>query len=154
MRTGKKWTLCPGCQTQDKRAPPFVPDWRSRLGNRDNRGFPTGTNQRFCSSVCYRMNPRSSFIREHCKHEIASRFLFLLCISASQSNTSTKKNYITNGYHFADQSNTCYLSHINKMPLQQRRKYNLIRLFATYKPSPFISLIRCKWFILQLHVSK
>ena len=28
----------------------FVPDWRSRLGNRDNRGFPTGTNQRFCSS--------------------------------------------------------------------------------------------------------
>ena len=30
--------------------PPFVPDWRSRLGNRDNSGFPTGTNQRFCSS--------------------------------------------------------------------------------------------------------
>ena len=40
-------TFCPGCQTRDKRAPPFVPDWRSRLGNRDNRGFPTGTNQRF-----------------------------------------------------------------------------------------------------------
>ena len=29
---------------------PFVPDRRSRLGNRDNNGFPTGTNQRFCSS--------------------------------------------------------------------------------------------------------
>ena len=47
----KKETFCPGCQTRDKRAPPFVPDWRSRLGNRDNSGFPTGTNQRFCSSV-------------------------------------------------------------------------------------------------------
>ena len=41
----------PGCHTRDKRAPPFVPDRRSRLGNRDNSGFPTGTNQRFCSSV-------------------------------------------------------------------------------------------------------
>ena len=30
---------------------PFVPDWCSRLENRDNSGFPTGTNQRFCSSV-------------------------------------------------------------------------------------------------------
>ena len=30
--------------------PPFVPAWRSRLGNQDNRGFPTGTNQCFCSS--------------------------------------------------------------------------------------------------------
>ena len=47
----KRETFCPGCQTRDKRAPPFVPDWRSRLGNRDNSGFPTGTNQRFCSSV-------------------------------------------------------------------------------------------------------
>ena len=47
----KRETFCPGCQTRDKRAPPFVPAWRSRLGNRDNRGFPTGTNQRFCSSV-------------------------------------------------------------------------------------------------------
>ena len=28
-----------------------LPDWRSWLGNRDNSGFPTGTNQRFCSSV-------------------------------------------------------------------------------------------------------
>ena len=36
---------------RDKGAPPFVPDWHSRLGNRDNSGFPTGTNQRFCSSV-------------------------------------------------------------------------------------------------------
>jgi len=35
---------------RDKGAPPFVPDWSSRLGNRDNSGFPTGTNQRFCSS--------------------------------------------------------------------------------------------------------
>ena len=47
---GAGCTFCPGCQTRDKRAPPFVPDWRSRLGNRDNSGFPTGTNQRFCSS--------------------------------------------------------------------------------------------------------
>ena len=46
----KKETFCPGCHTRDKRAPPFVPDRRSRLGNRDNSGFPTGTNQRFCSS--------------------------------------------------------------------------------------------------------
>ena len=48
---GQKVLFCPSCQTRDKRAPPFVPDWHSRLGNRDNRGFPTGTNQRFCSSV-------------------------------------------------------------------------------------------------------
>ena len=27
--------FCPGCQTRDKRAPPFVPAWRSWLGNRD-----------------------------------------------------------------------------------------------------------------------
>ena len=47
----KKETFCPGCHTWDKRAPPFVPDRRFRLGNRDNSGFPTGTNQRFCSSV-------------------------------------------------------------------------------------------------------
>ena len=48
---GQKVLFCSGCHTRDKRAPPFVPDWRSRLGNRDNSGFPTGTNQRFCSSV-------------------------------------------------------------------------------------------------------
>ena len=30
--------------------PPFVPAWRSRLGNRDNKGFPTGTNYPFYSS--------------------------------------------------------------------------------------------------------
>ena len=47
---GQKVLFCPGCQTRDKRAPPFIPDWRSRLGNRDNSGFPTGTNQRFYSS--------------------------------------------------------------------------------------------------------
>jgi len=29
---------------------PFVPAWHCWLGNRDNRGFPTGTNQCFCSS--------------------------------------------------------------------------------------------------------
>ena len=52
----KKGTFCPGCQTRDKRAPPFVPDWRSRLGNRDNSGFPTGTNQRFCSSDSINLN--------------------------------------------------------------------------------------------------
>jgi len=57
-KTWKKETFCPGCQTRDKRAPPFVPDWRSRLGNRDNSGFPTGTNQRFCSSgpLTWRIN--------------------------------------------------------------------------------------------------
>ena len=33
--------LPPGCQTRDKRTPSFVPAWRSRLGNRDNKGFPT-----------------------------------------------------------------------------------------------------------------
>ena len=49
---GQKVLFCPGCQTRDKRAPPFVPDWRSRLRNRDNRGFPTETNKRFCSSAC------------------------------------------------------------------------------------------------------
>ena len=47
---GQNVLFCPGCQARDKRAPPFVPDWHSRLGNRDNRGLPTGTNQRFCSS--------------------------------------------------------------------------------------------------------
>ena len=47
---GAGCTFCPGCHTRDKRAPPFVPDRRSRLGNRDNCGFPTETNQRFCSS--------------------------------------------------------------------------------------------------------
>ena len=49
-QSGQKVLFCPGCHTRDKRAPPFVPDRRSRLGNRDNSGFPTGTNQRFCSS--------------------------------------------------------------------------------------------------------
>ena len=48
---GQKVLFCPGCHTRDKRTPPFIPDWRSRLGNRDNSGFSTGTNQRFCSSV-------------------------------------------------------------------------------------------------------
>ena len=48
---GQKGVFCPGCQTRDKRVPPFVPAWRSRLGNRDKKGFPTGTNQDFCSSV-------------------------------------------------------------------------------------------------------
>jgi len=52
---GAGCTFCPGWCYQpntnrDKRSS-FVPDWRSRLGNRDNRGFPTGTNQCFCSSV-------------------------------------------------------------------------------------------------------
>ena len=46
----KKRIFCPGCQTRDKRAPPFVSEWRSRLENWDNKGFPTGTNQCFCSS--------------------------------------------------------------------------------------------------------
>jgi len=32
----------PGCQTGTK-GPPLVPDWRSRLGNRNNMGFSTGT---------------------------------------------------------------------------------------------------------------
>ena len=50
---GQKVLFCPGCQTRDKIAPPFVPDWHSRLGNRDNSSFPTGTNQRFCSSEGY-----------------------------------------------------------------------------------------------------
>ena len=54
---GQKVLFCPGCQTRDKRAPPFVPDWRSRLGNRDNSGFPTGTNQRFCSSDYIDLDP-------------------------------------------------------------------------------------------------
>ena len=34
---GQKGAFCPDCQTRDKRAPPFVPAWRSRLGNRDNK---------------------------------------------------------------------------------------------------------------------
>ena len=37
-------SFCPGCQSRDKRTPPFIPAWHSRLGNRDNKGFPTGTN--------------------------------------------------------------------------------------------------------------
>ena len=61
MRTGeKKEPFVPvGNTNRDKRvrqprgAAPFVPAWRSRLGNRDNRGFPTGTSQRFCSSILY-----------------------------------------------------------------------------------------------------
>ena len=48
---GQKGAFCPGCQTRDKRAPPFVPAWCFRLGNRDNKGFPTGTNQHFSSCV-------------------------------------------------------------------------------------------------------
>ena len=40
-----------GCASHVALAAPFVPAWRSRLGNQDNRGFPTGTNERFCSSV-------------------------------------------------------------------------------------------------------
>ena len=47
---GQKVHFCPGCQTRDKRAPPFVPAWQSRLENRDKRGFPTETNFMFCSS--------------------------------------------------------------------------------------------------------
>src|SRR6185503_5699919 len=53
---GQKVLFCPGCHTRDKRAPPFVPDRRSRLGNRDNSGFPTGTNQRFCSSDAFQLH--------------------------------------------------------------------------------------------------
>ena len=36
---GQKVAICPSCQTRDKRTA-----WRSRLENRDNKGFPTGTN--------------------------------------------------------------------------------------------------------------
>ena len=42
--------FCPGSLNWDEFSPPFVPPWRSRLGNRDNRGFPTRTNRLFCSS--------------------------------------------------------------------------------------------------------
>ena len=42
-----------GVTNRDKRSS-FVPDWHSRLGNRDNMGFPTGTNQHFCSSASRR----------------------------------------------------------------------------------------------------
>ena len=58
---GQKVLFCPGCHTRDKRAPPFVPDRRSRLGNRDNSGFPTGTNQRFCSSECTSTTLKKNF---------------------------------------------------------------------------------------------
>ena len=63
---GQKVLFCPGCQTRDKRAPPFVPDWRSRLGNRNNSGFPTGTNQRFCSSGCCRFAPSAARSHRRC----------------------------------------------------------------------------------------
>jgi len=57
---GQKGVFCPGCQTRDKRVPPFVPAWRSRLGNRDKKGFPTGTNQGFCSSdFCEEKDPEN-----------------------------------------------------------------------------------------------
>ena len=60
---GQKGAFCPGCQTRDKRAPPFVPAWRSRLGNRDKKGFPTGTTLMFCSSVpCFKFSKRRNKI--------------------------------------------------------------------------------------------
>ena len=50
LPTGTKGPLLSRLPDPGQKGTPFVPDWRSRLGNRDNRGFPTGTNQRFCSS--------------------------------------------------------------------------------------------------------
>ena len=50
---GAGCTFCPGCQTRDKRAPLLsrtgVPGWETGTTG----GFPTGPNQRFCSSVQY-----------------------------------------------------------------------------------------------------
>src|SRR6185503_6929826 len=81
---GQKVIFCPGCQTRDKRAPPFVPDWRSWLGNRDNSGFPTGTNQRFSSS-------------DRC---FFSTFLFEKLFSALAKLLSHKK-YVAFGWAYA-----------------------------------------------------
>ena len=39
-----------GCASHVGAGCTFCPGWCSRLGNRDNSGFPTRTNQRFCSS--------------------------------------------------------------------------------------------------------
>ena len=50
LPTGTKGPLLSRLPDPGQKGTPFVPDWRSRLGNRDNSGFPTGTNQRFCSS--------------------------------------------------------------------------------------------------------
>ena len=43
----KKRDLLSRLPDPGQKGTPFVPDWRSRLGNWDNRGFPTGTNQCF-----------------------------------------------------------------------------------------------------------
>ena len=51
LPTGTKGLLLSRLPDPGQKGTPFVPDWRSRLGNRDNRDFPTETNQRFCSSV-------------------------------------------------------------------------------------------------------
>ena len=48
--TGTKGPLLSRLPDSGQKGTPFVPDWRSQLGHRDNRAFPTGTNQRFCSS--------------------------------------------------------------------------------------------------------
>ena len=48
----KKRDLLSRMPDPGQKGTPFVPDWCSRLGNPDNSGFPTGTNQRFCSSGC------------------------------------------------------------------------------------------------------
>ena len=50
LPTGTKGPLLSRLPHPGQKGTPFVPDWRSRLGNRDNRSFPTGTNQYFCSS--------------------------------------------------------------------------------------------------------
>src|SRR6185437_9680505 len=50
LPTGTKGPLLYRLPDPGQKGTPFVPDWRSRLGNRDNRGFPTGTNQCICSS--------------------------------------------------------------------------------------------------------
>ena len=53
LPTGTKGPLLSRLPDPGQKGTPFVLDWHSRLGNRDNRGFPTGTNQRFCSSIIW-----------------------------------------------------------------------------------------------------
>ena len=51
LPTGTKGPLLSRLLDPGQKGPPFVPPWRSRLGNRDNRIFLIGTKGLFYSSV-------------------------------------------------------------------------------------------------------
>ena len=70
---GTKGPLLSRLPDPGQKGTPFVPDWRSRLGNRDNSGFPTGTNQRFCSSVLRQAWNYRQVIRSLCIMSIENK---------------------------------------------------------------------------------